>query len=60
MFYHMGPGGVAAATTNGGQIPDIHSGSNQFSQTTKGIQGLHQRNKTQIISGIETGTDSVL
>ena len=59
MFHHMAPG-----RGSGGPGPDAagaqHSlPSNLNSTSGAGGGGLHQRNKTQIVGGIEAGGDSV-
>jgi hypothetical protein len=52
----MGPGAVAASDMNLGGSTGQYPNSNQIQG---GPSGVHQRNKTQILSGVETANDSV-
>ena len=51
MFHHMGPGGVASSDMNVGGSTGQYPNANQINP---GVGGMHQRNKTQILSGVET------
>ena len=55
MFNHMGPGGGLGSEGVGGSTGQY---PNQ-SQLNPGPMGAHQRNKTQILSGVDTANDSV-
>jgi len=56
MFHHMAAGGAGSDMNVGGVQHSLPSNLN--GGTSGPTVGLHHRNKTQIVSGVDAGSDS--